>query len=470
MGQWVLATDTWLQVVGINESDRSQNYTAFYEESEKFTAACQANPNRQCIKFINAESKLAKDPVKVSKLTLKTPDYAGPPKDLLGKLDALISSAKDGDKIFLAFQNHGAPVFGNPSTSCVYYSSSERICDQDLKYLVASAKPGVKIAIFVDACYSGGFINMLPTDIKNSVCMVVSADQHSIGWVNSTNLWTHLKNQRIKTLADIPKLFESEQTEMKVGSQVMEENRCQILNIKVRDLLNENDFAQIFYLQRLLHLNQCESNSYLSTGILSDLESMAPQFKRNTFILTTEKVCKNQNDDGIVDLCQSLRTVASRVDGEMSILNEFASAKKLVLAKEQLQAVFEIELKPAVVSNRTAEFFNYEREPKHYRKPNFKGLTSTQIDLVKKSVRERQGAILNLQNAERDFFVDVEKLKSTFRESSKDIQKLISCLSKPIDDTKPNNWDAIARKNRKRLFTENMIMGAKECEESFSML
>ncbi len=199
------AKEVWIQAVGIDETNPSQNYDEFYEQSANFSRACQMKSDRICEKYANNNLSYARN----SKSALatefdKTADFKGvaSKENFIFRLRQIILQSKEGDKIVVSLLNHGGPPpEGQPGKSCVFLSATECISEEDIKQVVSLAPKGVKTVIVADACYSGAFADLSNRD----TCVITAADQHHTGSIDSINLWNSIKTGEVKTLADYSK-------------------------------------------------------------------------------------------------------------------------------------------------------------------------------------------------------------------------------------------------------------------------
>lgn len=115
---------------------------------------------------MKSQCKLFVDP-KLNSASSGSPTRGGVLKEFA---DAL-NNAKPGDEVVLSLVDHGTPGF--ISSSCVHLNSIDAVCLNSIKDILKSKKPGVKVFIDADACFSGAFAELANRD----VCTFTQADR-----------------------------------------------------------------------------------------------------------------------------------------------------------------------------------------------------------------------------------------------------------------------------------------------------
>lgn len=216
------AENTWIHMVGINEMDNTQNYSAFYKSAADFNKKCEGSSKTRCHLLINNDRKHR---------SLRYDDYPENLKNIesLPKgmsyadyLQSKITKAKAGDTVIISLQNHGTPV-KDRGASCVWMNSTEQICETDLERILKKKPRGVKVVISGNACFSGGFAQLSSSE----VCTVTTASRLNVGYTQLRSLWNAASERNPKTLSDLrnPIIAESGQ-QMLMGSQVIMQQLC----------------------------------------------------------------------------------------------------------------------------------------------------------------------------------------------------------------------------------------------------
>lgn len=112
------------------------------------------------------------------------------------------------DQIVIHLKNHGGPGKSGNNTSCIMLNHTQSLCDEELGIILKKVNPGVKVAIIVSGCFSGGFAKLA----SQSVCVATTTDQdmYALGDIEGQkSLWTLLKNGDLTTFENIsnPNLY-----------------------------------------------------------------------------------------------------------------------------------------------------------------------------------------------------------------------------------------------------------------------
>ncbi|MGZ3768568.1 MAG: C13 family peptidase [Bdellovibrio sp.] len=212
----------WIHAVGIDEQYTHQNYDTFYNSAVAFNKECeQSKIKPNCSLYINDNTQLRPS----------TSNFSGSIKNNSGPIDTQsfkktiadkIINAKDKDTVIISLQNHGAPVDGQ-SPACIWLSSNDYICENDLAEILKSKPKGVKVFINADACFSGAFADLSSSE----VCTTTQANKLEFGYTNRRSLWNAISERHPSTLHDLvePIVKESGQQRL-LSSQVILQQLC----------------------------------------------------------------------------------------------------------------------------------------------------------------------------------------------------------------------------------------------------
>jgi len=471
--QLSFAKDTWIQVVGIDAENTAQNYTEFYLESENFSKTCRQNSNRNCIKYINPNTSLAKDPESISNIHFNSVDNIYGTRDsinLYNKLYKLISNAQNGDQILIALQNHGSPSTNSNATSCIYISSTEKLCDREIKSLLTKAPKGVKIAIFADGCYSGGFAQLASKD----QCVVVSADQYSIGYAGTTHFWEAINRRKVKKLSDFKGMYETGGSSVKAASQVMKDNRCQIFNSSIQESISEEDWELIDFLVYQLKRVNTTCDREFNTTIYDDLRSISDRLNRDSYARQSEKITNklcnpNTSNNFTQHLCGLWKSILQLPHDEINLVQQVAKKTGFENAQKNFEKIKEDNLHPEFLNKIVNGLYLHAAIPTTWKQPDMSQLTTSQRSTVLAKVKQQQVAYQKLKAAEHKFQLGIETLKVKINDQDLKTRELIDCLKQPETSSVSPIWDAIARTKEKLFFSDDIIEEARKCEESFSL-
>lgn len=222
------AKDVWIHAIGIDENVHAQNFGDLYRSGPDFEASCASSRRKpECHLFLNEDKSLM--PGEPIPLDIK--NNKGPPRSaaLKSLIQQKLANADRGDTIIISLVNHGAPVAGK-SSSCIWLSSKDYICDDDLKELLKSKPAGVKVLVNADACFTGGFSNLASSEI----CVTTASDSFNFGTGVTHGLWNAVKNRHIKKLSDIEEpIFNESGTQLLLTSQLAISQRCREARAKL---------------------------------------------------------------------------------------------------------------------------------------------------------------------------------------------------------------------------------------------
>lgn len=476
----VFATNYYLQAAGINEFDSSQNHYQFYADSIQFNNFCTQTKNN-CENYINTDSNLIPSEFKpMGKITTQgTPTR----KLILDRITQLIAKAKEPDQIIISMINHGSPGTSEKDTSCIYLSANEKICDGDLQPLLKKLKPGVKIAIFAEGCFSGGFAKLA----NSQVCVAATADQNlvSYGLKNSKNgKWNYMLSKKIKKMSDISDLRRgNEEITLRSGSDMMKINACAIVVDKIKNNLQAK--YSINFTEHLIEKIKGEAKSCLSKydngesvtnySLRSLGESLKVVDKLSSEIILKE-VCANSSNGAInKEICEGWKSLLNNKLPENVLKSKViyeASKKRLAEALE-----LNVDLPPTERMKFQEEVLKEVSDQISGR--NFKETWELHeyIDRLRtnknvgKRAREIYKAYNNFRNEQLTYQSETQQFEKDQKKSKSKVSNFIQdCLMQGYDRfTYDQALQASSRDEVKQRhnFTEKEFEEAKKCENTF---
>lgn len=272
------AKDVWIHAIGIDENVHTQNRADFYRTGQNFESVC-ANSSKQpeCHLFVNDDKSLVPGgwPIELEIKQNKGPARSGTLKTLIQQS---LAKAGKGDTVIISLLNHGAPVAGK-SSSCVWLSSKDYICDDDLKELLKNKPPGVKVLVNADACFTGGFANLASSEI----CVTTASDSFNFGTGVTHDLWNAVKNRHLKKLSDIEEpVYNESGTQLLLASQLAISQRCQAARQKLDQSVTTVSFLLSF--SEGYSEDSCSDGNYnsakisaLAKEVIAAIERLSPQ-------------------------------------------------------------------------------------------------------------------------------------------------------------------------------------------------
>lgn len=204
-----LAMEKWIFVAG-HFDKKSDRPDAVYEQAYYFAQACRLRglkPKAECIVFSDFLGKLSSD------LTVKPYVVgAGQKKDILKTIERSVLTAKENDKIVLAFASHGGVLNkeGEAKSCIVLYRGkrkskwiNEILCEDELKHIFATRSEQAQKArtfLVVSSCMSGGFHSIG----DRNVCTYTAGQKFRTTFpVNEWNLWRYAAKHKGTNLFEL---------------------------------------------------------------------------------------------------------------------------------------------------------------------------------------------------------------------------------------------------------------------------
>jgi len=461
------AKDVWIHAIGVNEEMPSQNYGDFYRSANYFESVCSDSTRKpECHLFLNEEKTLM--PTGGDPIELNLTRNSGAPS--AEALKALIldkfSKAERGDMIVISLKNHGAPVAGQ-SSSCIWLSARDYICDKDLAEILKSKPAGVKVLIDADACFSGAFANAASPE----VCVAVGSDQLNTGSLATHGLWDQIKTRRPKSLYDLREpVFKESGAQIILTSQLALGQLCQNAREKIgRDLSISNLSFLLSYEDGLP--NKCDPNynaakvTHLVKSVMNILEQV--DSKTCEALMLPQEVCaarerlKKSGLDIKTASAQLAQVFGKKQEDTKIIFDAFKAMK------EQTKNLSSDELRELTDSAELS------------REPNWSKFSIGRRAIARDLWRASQKLQEQLKQVEG---VDTPLLKQ-FKEKGyyDDLLTVQGCLFQhepvePETQANPENaqalryFRAIQKSFPPRRFTESDFKDAKTCESSIHFL
>lgn len=459
----VNAKEIWIQALGIDETNPSQNYTDFYELSADFSRACQMKSGRICEKYVNDNMSLARNykAAQASNFN-KTSDFKGviSKKDFIFRLQQIISQSTDGDKIVISLSNHGGPPpEGQSGKSCVHLNSTECISEEDIKQVISLAPKGVKTVIVADACYSGAFGDLSNRD----TCVISAADQRHTGSAMSLNLWNSIRSGEVKTLADYSKKSIDFGSNVRLGSQNMAANNCESLRNQIMKSFSKDDlkkFETLFQAQTI----GPECQPYSGTMYLANLKKIASVFDEIKSKQLISVVCNSDEKEADTN-CSLLRQAIKNGELEKNLMQDFADSKLVEqLEKDMTDSANKVNAQNTEISMTIFKKINAYMNPNIRSEPDISSFSVEDQKLIHEIAENFHHVLTKYNSAGKTLLQKVKELNSDKRILDDDIKALKRCLLQARFE-KPH---PVAEVKPLRQFTNNEIQDAKKCENSFS--
>jgi hypothetical protein len=459
----ILAKSTWINVVGIHEHYTPLNYFSFYSENKDFLKFCKENPSRDCVNYINPDVNLMhltkSDAQVVKSFGIEFNKFFGltssqGPADKTKVFESLkkaIENANENDEIIFSLKNHGGPNEEGKSPSCITLNSKEEICENELKEFLAQnpRKPGVKLLVVADGCYSGGFVSL---SSKNT-CVVTTAPQKAVGYAGTARIWDLLKEQKITKLSQLTQTSAGNAFAIRTASQIGLFQQCE----SVRRFLTEQQFdfsnsKKLLDARNNLNLF-CKAGSSPDTmnialSAIHQIRDIMEQFDKTGL----EKAsCAAGNPD----LCSKIKSFIHSGDAFTNIKNLTsleAKAKEIQKNYDQkiLAAFRTVKEKEIFITPETPAFnsLNPERQKAVLKRKKLEDAALEELETKMTPVHDQIEGILNDPGPSRVIAEMWPCFTSTEREAE--------------------YWNQVADKYPDILLSNSEIEDAKKCESEFS--
>jgi hypothetical protein len=134
---WSYSESTWINVVGIDSQNTSQNDIEFYDNANDFLKACKQNSKRKCVNFIDPDiSKMSMDEGTLFSKTIVGAEFdkkydfnksqgSADKEAIFKSIRKAIKESRKNDQIIISLNNHGGPDISGKSPSCIIINSTE---------------------------------------------------------------------------------------------------------------------------------------------------------------------------------------------------------------------------------------------------------------------------------------------------------------------------------------------------------
>ena len=466
--------DTWIQVVGVDETTKSQNYDNFYQSAFDFNETCKTL-NKNCTSFIDtntANASTLRSEYLADRLQRDYSVTKPSKKNVLEQIKNSLLKAQTGEKVLISLENHGGPGTFlddiNEGKSCVYVNSKECISEQDLKVLFEEVKipKGVKVGIVADACYSGAFNDLM----NENVCVASTADQYYVGTSKPNPLWETIKNKKGFRFADMSQLSLHDKPIFNLSQDVYTERSCIQLreNLKKYGTKDKNVFDLLLYKIESSNrsINKRCENRRMSLDNIADLNFEIARIDKIRKAQNIEIACK---DPTLSEVCQLIDSTIEDLKSSAKHLDTLRDKKNLEQRNEELQDFFKKMSDLATPEER--RWANYLYAPVLYSSaPESSKISATQKAKIKALVEDGRGKYKSFLKAEQKLSTVFSKDKKTEDVFNK-IEKLARCLKENepgVQETENiKEFNLLARVNHKKTFTKEDIERAKKCENNF---
>lgn len=416
--------ETWLQVTGISDKNVHNNIDPLYESSAYFSAVCKRKSDRVCEKYINPNEEPGR--TKFSEI-VKMPDNKGRAAKtvVINRIKKAITEATAGDKIVISLEGHGTPAPYKKATSCIYINSGEVICDDELKDLLAQIKPGVKVAVIADACYSGGFVSLS----SPNVCFVAKSDQRYRSYnYFGESFWSNVFTGKVNKLSDVSKLNQFRGAEYRLGSFVMQANGCESIRRQISAKLGKTAFRDT--------LNCAQGDN------VTDADKSVRGFNFLNAVATESALCAEKNNQTYIKLCEHWKKAKDYLLNSPTLIAAIQNNRDLQYALKAQKT--EINSTRAQADARTYQKFVESADG---------GLSDT---IAKAKIKQDKFASQ----------LDAE----TPEEIRQDLQFLRECLLDPEDRVLADPViEKLETDKQRPQFTNQQTEQAKACEADFSL-
>jgi hypothetical protein len=470
------ARDLWVEAIGIDELHRSQNFGSFYKAAHDFESACSKSIRKpECVLFINPDNSLSSSgTASTNTLTLN----AGQPSSaMLTKfLTDKIALAKPGDTVILGLKNHGAPVAGL-SPACIWFSSTDFICENEIKAILDQKPPGVKVFVNADACFSGDFTKMA----GNEICVATTANRFDFGTGATKDLWRSVLEGNPDSLTDLQQpWFKDSGTQQILASQTMLAQLCRPTReiLKHRGVQTTSDISFLLNIPTLIDQDECPNSNLRPRTAGAMVRSVLQSLQQ-----TRNDTCSDlQLPDAA---CQSLRHLRSANRELKKSINSLSkvSEDEEKTASWFLEMLKHAPLAPQVADALLATLSKSELDEMNQSfglslEPDWSKFVNPKHRLAAKKLWQSVGPILIHASAAKRDRAETNQILQKLKESGdyNDLMTLQTCLNESelsnLDELPNNERDAGTRDRKteslfpEKTFSPNDYEAARKCESS----